>query len=1388
MPIFSRTPTRFLIVFILCLFGLVSQSHALTIPAPALKEGQTLFITNDYEQNIRYWNSKKEQQFSRKESVFVRSMTFLPKDQHSTDNDEFFLTIPVHKGSTGFRGDGGRKYEDKLLHGVRVNFYIENGEVVLLSPDKDKPLKLTDKQRETVIDIAKGNTYFNTLVKMATSQDYTLNQEVSLDPEFIKKHLTGESGSIKLKALRLMWEKELAEFEVNIKLADMADKAVRDQERTCKLLFWVLTKTGHPVNLSVECVMRGKKDDVQFHSLEYSSRGYSYYGFPISKISPRPTPNLQPNGEIMGMEYSNEMEQLIFLTREADSDTSWLTFWDVHQRKALNVVRPPGDRLHLTDNGKSAYVVSKHRLLKGWIELIDHYEEFGSAVNMDLNRTIIDSDLMGLYPVTLNEKNEIEVWNPGYGKLIFQQALKHSTPELISVSPDQRLVTMSSEGDVYVHKINILTQQCGVKIDESYCENPVVLFTESKDKIHVDLGLAKRHRKKEKAKLKSIQLHPKEPVIIYCSESSEKCGLVNYQTKQHSPIDGTYNVKFTHDNRIFTDSGYHDLTGKPLQGFSRYAFFEPGSALSEKHNLAFNVQRASGQFTDKEIVIQDANNGTIIDTINRQVYPVNSIATFKGHGLVFSTGNPFSNAQANVLDLAQLQLESTTVPGTNVIIDANDEWMFMKSYGLSVLAMFSAKQPPITLQLNVGSHVLLDKYLVYSSEKAIYQLDLSSRKTTKLYEFDSPVHEIVVFDETGKQLAARLNRGVIALPHLDKKMDLPFYGAEAKKSMTFDPKTNSFFVSGLRDNTGFFNDSIEVTQQYATTGEHILTMEPLWQKNHTLTTTTTGQLWSGTQSGEIIIREIKSGLTLEEFPAHKGRITDIKQLDDNTMVSSASDGTVKLWRLDIPNGKFLNSQQPSLLQTVVIKKDIAKRTPKLIATIIVDKEGEYIINTPDGYYWSTPKALHQSSFLNGDTIFDYTQYDFWLNRPDIVLERLGKSNSDTIDHWKKVVSFRKGRYPNKPNRLPIDQTPPTFKISGPDQVVTEQDVTFKYELENKDGSDAILHVLINQIPIYGTKGKSIDKNKGEIKLALTSGINKIKAYIETENGLQSESQFLTYNKPNTGKLPDLYLLSIGVSDYKLETVPDLNYAAKDAKDLQTLFANSKQFDKVHSKTILNTEVTADNVKTAKTFLEQARPSDRVIVFFAGHGLLDSDNNYFFATTDIDPNEPAVKGLAYSDITDLLDGIPSRHKLLMLDTCHSGEAIETASADIKLPEGVKARGIRIQRDKKIDKNSLNLSFELLQKTFVDLRSATGTIVISASGGQEFAEENNIVKNGVFTASVIRGLGEKAADANKDGHVSITELRAFTYREVSRLTDGEQKPTTRQNNLDIDFTLF
>jgi uncharacterized caspase-like protein len=186
--------------------------------------------------------------------------------------------------------------------------------------------------------------------------------------------------------------------------------------------------------------------------------------------------------------------------------------------------------------------------------------------------------------------------------------------------------------------------------------------------------------------------------------------------------------------------------------------------------------------------------------------------------------------------------------------------------------------------------------------------------------------------------------------------------------------------------------------------------------------------------------------------------------------------------------------------------------------------------------------------------------------------------------------------------------------------------------------------------------------------------------------------------------------------------------------------------------------------------------DYVYIHIAGHGLLDDNLDFYFATADINFSNPSQNGLKYDEIEGLLDGIPARNKLLLMDACHSGE--------VDKDDGVTMFSTKTESK---PKTGLQNSFELMRLLFADLKKGTGTVVISAASGGGYALENEDIENGIFTYCLIEAVSKSKADANDDKEISVSELRNYIFEGVKRLSDGKQQPTSRSENLMNDFNV-
>ena len=63
-----------------------------------------------------------------------------------------------------------------------------------------------------------------------------------------------------------------------------------------------------------------------------------------------------------------------------------------------------------------------------------------------------------------------------------------------------------------------------------------------------------------------------------------------------------------------------------------------------------------------------------------------------------------------------------------------------------------------------------------------------------------------------------------------------------------------------------------------------------------------------------------------------------------------------------------------------------------------------------------------------------------------------------------------------------------------------------------------------------------------------------------------------------------------------------------------------------------------------------------------------------------------------------------------------------------------------------------------------------------------------KNGLFTFCVLNGINKKAADLNNNGEIMLSELQDYVRANVSKLSGGKQSPTSRIQNISMDFRIW
>lgn len=507
--------------------------------------------------------------------------------------------------------------------------------------------------------------------------------------------------------------------------------------------------------------------------------------------------------------------------------------------------------------------------------------------------------------------------------------------------------------------------------------------------------------------------------------------------------------------------------------------------------------------------------------------------------------------------------------------------------------------------------------------------------------------------------------------------------------------------------------------------------------------------------------------------AHKASIEDIQLTHDGKRLLTAdADGVVRVWDA-ATRDSILTFQQLGLGK-------------------------DYIFLTPDNYYKASRGAFDYIHFARGMEVYSFDQFDLKYNRPDIVMERLGASPRQ-VEIYRRAWQKRVRRMGYTEEMLSGEIHAPKLQVVDKQSLpVLTQQSTIKLKISASDSKYALsrLFINLNGVPLFGKNGRPLSVGAKKIfqtieTIELAAGDNRIDLFCMNEKGVESyKEQVLVYcNKSR--KKPSLYIAAVGVSHY-LDNRFDLTYASKDARDfvqaVSTLTAN--RFAKIHPLVLIDEAFAPRSLSQLKQFFAQAGRDDVVMLFYAGHGVLNAELDYFLSTHAMNFDRPQQDGIDYRDFEDVLDGISSVYKYCFIDACHSGEIDKDdylAENTLTQPVGkvvFRQAGVGAR---KLRPNGVAQVNALVKDLFMDIRYGVGATILSGAGGMEAALEGSEWKNGLFTWCLKKGLAELAADRDANGQVSISELMNYVCTEVKSLSHGFQSPNVRMANFQHDFIL-
>jgi hypothetical protein len=340
--------------------------------------------------------------------------------------------------------------------------------------------------------------------------------------------------------------------------------------------------------------------------------------------------------------------------------------------------------------------------------------------------------------------------------------------------------------------------------------------------------------------------------------------------------------------------------------------------------------------------------------------------------------------------------------------------------------------------------------------------------------------------------------------------------------------------------------------------------------------------------------------------------------------------------------------------------------------------------------------------------------------------------------------------------LVVDQKQPIKSV----KVILNGRTLGREDMKNLAGNRSLIRVEAAGLAVTGSQNRL----EFRFPLSLERGRNRIEVIAANPYSEGRDVVEVTFQAGRGDEiLPNLWILSIGVNRYDDPGIPNLNYAAADARDIISAFKTQegKLYRKVESLLIADGTATAptrDNIIDNLGFLKQAGQRDVVMLFIAGHGVNDDGGNFFFLPSDAafnpDGSIRQSRAIPNRDIRSILD-LPGK-KLVFIDSCHS--------------EGTSGRKTRAVENS-------SLVRELMDP---------GTVIFTSSRGSELSQEAAEYGHGVFTYAIIQGMSGQA-DLIRDGLITMKELDAYVSETVPRLTRGLQHPTTSTPEGYVNFNV-
>ncbi|NXY98879.1 caspase family protein [Streptomyces sp. BR123] len=147
---------------------------------------------------------------------------------------------------------------------------------------------------------------------------------------------------------------------------------------------------------------------------------------------------------------------------------------------------------------------------------------------------------------------------------------------------------------------------------------------------------------------------------------------------------------------------------------------------------------------------------------------------------------------------------------------------------------------------------------------------------------------------------------------------------------------------------------------------------------------------------------------------------------------------------------------------------------------------------------------------------------------------------------------------------------------------------------------------------------------------------------------------------------------IGVGRYR--SLPELPHVARNLADLRTLLTGPASWNLPETHCTVLAEPSSQEEVLDAIRAAAAQATDTLLVYFAGHGLVDTDTDELFLGLPNARTGYAYTGIEYRHLRPAVLRAPSLRRVVVLDCCYSGLAANAMSGGADLASHAKVEGV------------------------------------------------------------------------------------------------------------------